>query len=1229
MVQQVQDHPINFEGRGFTVQNSGDYRPGEFKRLHNMELLDGRITGRRDIFGLAPNSNALTESTKAKFIGSFNDFAVYSGPNCQYAVNFDGTMEPMWNPNLLGSSSANYFERLVGFFKYNHVNYWINYFQRENTVDPLDSSVGLQLLFQPDTITDVPGDYTYGGMSDNGNQIELFANEADANEAARYTSFQFRNAFMHRDRLWVVLKDRVHFSADFDPTLFEVSDGGGFLGLAPGTNINYAFGLGDEIYVLCDDSIYVFNYSIDPNDETDITSERITNDFGAQHGCAFRNVPYVINKEGIYQINNQYLTKLMDNKFDTGDNDYDLQKLTPFREYLIVSKSHLKQEFPMEGISAYKTNYARNPNFQYTTKAPPIVSRLEYSVEPIMDTLLSKEWVGTYAGTTLKDIYISDTGVLYAMYHTPGSSGFVHINKADIVFDANGNITGLTGTVIYFGRVMANEVLFLEVNGLVKAGGYLYVLGRRATASSKYVHVVIAIADGAATTTAIVNLHGEVISWDYVNISGVYSIGYDRINNRIMTVNGSSTKGNIRVMNPGSIAATPTYYAISEQIWGLRDLGKLCDKMWTMTKFGTPGIVMKSKDKVYFFPLRTAASVTAFDETLNLETHATLGKGTFKSPTVSLDAPGIPSAIACQGKTDNFYFSLDSKFYRSSPFVFAPTAKYVMVFYKGTNGEWVSFRKESRIVSEQTRWRIQPVELPSNISAYSVFVSTNQTNWYEAQHEVATPTPYHWDGINTPSGVTPVGLSGLPIPLTTPQYTDPATNIPEKFGYDVDTFYNPFHDEINGTRFYQDGGVLKVFNIRDQQLNGNSGYTVMSDGFLTEPVYGRIPIEAGKVYTVSAQVRLSHDSSRQFKSKLLGLHYDGAGTPGIDQIEILSDIQPLVSTSWQTVSWTFLCLTTGTFSYYVTLECANDVIWDDSKFDNSFQIKERLFEVGSSRGMYFDGDASGVPNVVFYWDEVGEEWSTSSSSYLSSTDRNLTYPFYDKSRAENAGNKYHTNVVFINMDAGSIHSVGIDDIPNVYEDKIIDVNYNGETGRATNYPSLFFLGVRPDELNLPFGMGYEISNRPTDRLYESSSYYPESIMPIYLMEIDSVSPDGTEYVIKKFRNLEIMGKFPRNFMRLYVGYDDRPYDDLASSFTDPSTSKTFPVGDKLVDGSARPHFPHQIGLNQRARSISIKATNLISNVSELQHTQYDKFEISTMRLLWSPTQRASGKRSNL
>ena len=99
MVQQFEAYEIPLEGRGYTVRNSGDYRDGEYKQLHNVELLDGRLQQRRDIRAIPSEySQFESNSIDSGFIGSFGRYAVYSGPNCQYAVSSHGDMQPMWNP---------------------------------------------------------------------------------------------------------------------------------------------------------------------------------------------------------------------------------------------------------------------------------------------------------------------------------------------------------------------------------------------------------------------------------------------------------------------------------------------------------------------------------------------------------------------------------------------------------------------------------------------------------------------------------------------------------------------------------------------------------------------------------------------------------------------------------------------------------------------------------------------------------------------------------------------------------------------------------------------------------------------------------------------------------------------------------------------------------------------------------------------------------------------------
>jgi hypothetical protein len=131
--------------------------------------------------------------------------------------------------------------------------------------------------------------------------------------------------------------------------------------------------------------------------------------------------------------------------------------------------------------------------------------------------------------------------------------------------------------------------------------------------------------------------------------------------------------------------------------------------------------------------------------------------------------------------------------------------------------------------------------------------------------------------------------------------------------------------------------------------------------------------------------------------------------------------------------------------------------------------------------------------------------------------------------------------------------------------------------------------------------------------YDNAGVYTtREIKPRYVIEIDSFTPDGDKYKMKKFRSLEIMGYLPSTHFQISWAYN----------------TKAYGAPRDLIDTKAglpevRSHFPHRIGLNQRGNSISIKleAKSVSSFQADGVANLYDFLEISDISLLWTKTSR--------
>lgn len=386
MVNQSETTPILLEGRGFKALDTGDYKEGEFRQLSNVEMKEGRLVGRRNIKSCFMGSGTPLEvipgpgtTDSGGFIGLLDKWAISAGRTFQTAVSSTGVV-PMWNPSVLNDGlTGSQFAQLEGFFKYNYINYWLQ-------LKLSGLGITFKLLYKEEFGNDNPSDYTYAMLNSAGNQITIGPTDR------AYRDYEHNNFFIFKDRLWICNSDGIYFSRATDPTKFATVDDGGFFKF-PDTRVNFALAIKDTIYLLCDSSVYAVTYNLSPNE--DATIRKISEVVGGTHGCVFRDQVYFINNEAIFSINNNFAEKVIENKFDTGDNSYDRQRLTAWREYIVVNKSYTLNPLGItpDSPTGVFYNYYLNSTFKYkigATTTPYGVSYVSFCdiTSPIVSNYL-------------------------------------------------------------------------------------------------------------------------------------------------------------------------------------------------------------------------------------------------------------------------------------------------------------------------------------------------------------------------------------------------------------------------------------------------------------------------------------------------------------------------------------------------------------------------------------------------------------------------------------------------------------------------------------------------------------------------------------------------------------------------------------------------------------------------------------------------------------------------
>lgn len=309
---------VPIDGPGFVAKDKGNYLPGEYRVLQDVEVIDGVIKPRRSIAALGWMDEVdVTPMTNTHgIVGFIDEFAIITSATAHQAVAPSG-VHNLWSPtSLTKNATAGSFHKIVGAFEYNKTNYWVTWEYNASSLTHY-----IYLAYGAPALYTGLGGQTYVSLT---KKIAVTSVETD---------FMFCNFFIHKDRLWMITNRGAYFSKPTDPSTFTVPDGGFFR--FPDQNINWAIALRDTILVLCDHSIFGIYYTTDPNE--DGHTRIIADNLGADHGCVHHDTPYVVNAAGIYQVNSNNVTKVSGN-YDYVPNAIH-NRITSFENYLILVRS--------------------------------------------------------------------------------------------------------------------------------------------------------------------------------------------------------------------------------------------------------------------------------------------------------------------------------------------------------------------------------------------------------------------------------------------------------------------------------------------------------------------------------------------------------------------------------------------------------------------------------------------------------------------------------------------------------------------------------------------------------------------------------------------------------------------------------------------------------------------------------------------------------------------------
>lgn len=331
MVNQNIEGNISLNGRGHTKKTNQGYTPGEYNRLVNAEINDAgclvnrrpmRLTG-KDVFLGRRLDNPHS------FIGNVGPTAITLTNEAVWMHEPARKATKLWNlnPEMLDGVGTNLYHVLKKVIRYEDTTYFISV--------RYDSGVQASYI-QAKHITVPYDDYL---DTANGGTVTAYQNLANYTNTvliARSTiggvqPIVFKDAFIHKDRLWIVTEDEIFFSKATDPLEFDPPDGGFFQ--FNDSVINTAIANRDFIYVIGNGSIDVITYTTDPN--VDAQVRNLTGALGGDSACVYEDSVYTVRDDNLYHVSASGVTKVLDLKVGMSAIGGEYTKIEAFGPYIV------------------------------------------------------------------------------------------------------------------------------------------------------------------------------------------------------------------------------------------------------------------------------------------------------------------------------------------------------------------------------------------------------------------------------------------------------------------------------------------------------------------------------------------------------------------------------------------------------------------------------------------------------------------------------------------------------------------------------------------------------------------------------------------------------------------------------------------------------------------------------------------------------------------------------